>query len=269
MCRTELHVSACVTFPFAVFAWSCLLSSFTQWPQGEGPGAGKVDASSGTSAAVVVPTTDHDSIATIHRLKIRLFFDRNPALWLLQVESQFFIQRIMSKRSHFHHVVLALQPDIAVQILHLLLHPADSPYTWLKEDQAHVHLRSTAYPGTTFWWRAWRPKAPAPTSLSYQPVGDTPVNSVFLKELFVQRLRQQCHLVLETSRDSDLEHFAHQADRIMEVMPPPVHAVQEPTQMWLPYEFSYVWKTWEDEKSVLSACSHLVVRWFLQSTFLT
>ena len=68
------------------------------------------------AAAQSDPAPRPETVSTVN-LKIPPFYIQDPALWFLQVESQFITQRVTSERSRFHHVVGALQPEMAMQMI--------------------------------------------------------------------------------------------------------------------------------------------------------
>ncbi|KAL3199502.1 hypothetical protein MRX96_013828 [Rhipicephalus microplus] len=62
------------------------------------------------------------------------FWPADPALWFIQVESQFAARRITADLTKYHYVVRSLPPTIASEIRDLLLAPpAENAYATLKE----------------------------------------------------------------------------------------------------------------------------------------
>ena len=182
------------------------------------------------AAAQSDPAPRPETVSTVN-LKIPPFYIQDPALWFLQVESQFITQRVTSERSRFHHVVGALQPEMAMQIRDLLLNPpSDHPYTHLKEALVQ-RTSASAQHRINQLLSAEELGDQKPSNLLrrlQQLAGDTPVDSQFLKELFMKRLPDQCRVVLAASRESDIQQLSLLADRVMEVMPPHVRAVTVP-----------------------------------------
>ncbi|KAG0440760.1 hypothetical protein HPB47_016187, partial [Ixodes persulcatus] len=50
------------------------------------------------------------------QLRLPPFWTADPQIWFAQVESQFTTWRITSQVQRFHHIIVALPPDIAAEI---------------------------------------------------------------------------------------------------------------------------------------------------------
>lgn len=187
------------------------------------------------------PETDASSEA-VSAVTIRLppYWERNPAVWFLQVESQFQLSRITSQQRQFHHVVGALPSTAAEEVVDIITsfrnNPPARPYDQLK---AALLERTAASERTRIQ-----------QLLSAEELGDrrpsqllrrmtqllgtsaTTMDTAVLRELFLQRLPSQVQMVLATATAMDLTSLAALADKVMEVATPnlPVASISTPTQ---------------------------------------
>lgn len=80
----------------------------------------------------------------IHAVSIKLpeFWTKMPAIWFLQVESQFSTRNIVSEETKFHHVVQSLPQDVAASVYDILTQQSQTPYTNLKKALIDRHSMS-------------------------------------------------------------------------------------------------------------------------------
>ncbi|KAL3188780.1 hypothetical protein MRX96_022278 [Rhipicephalus microplus] len=84
-----------------------------------------MDSTSTTDAPPTVSSVDG---------KLPPFWTVDPALWFIQVESQFAVRRITADLTKYHYVVSSLPPAIASEIRDLLLAPpVENAHATLKE----------------------------------------------------------------------------------------------------------------------------------------
>ncbi len=70
----------------------------------------------------------------------------NMDMWLVVVESQFVTRGITQELTKFHYVVIALTPDLADRLWHIICNPpSEKPYIALRE--AHCVVRPPALHG--------------------------------------------------------------------------------------------------------------------------
>lgn len=164
-------------------------------------------------------------------VKLPPFWTADPELWFLQVESQFAARRITADQPKYHHVVSSLPPATASEIRDLLLAPpAENAYNTLKqtlirrvtpsEPQRLQQLLREADLGDR-----------TPSQLlrhMQQLLGSTAVglDSLLLREIFLQRLPTSVRMVLTSTGEKDLSKMAEVADALMAVATPSVGAVQ-------------------------------------------
>lgn len=164
--------------------------------------------------------------------KLPPFWTADPALWFVQVESQFAARRITADLTKYHYVVSSLPPAIASEIRDLLFAPpAENAYATLKEtvirrvtpsepQRLQQLLRGTELGDRT------------PSQLlrhMQQLLGETTTteDGALLRELFLQKLPSSVRIVVAASEQKDLTAMAELADRLVAIIPTaPVAAVQ-------------------------------------------
>lgn len=182
-----------------------------------------MDSTSTTDATPTVSAVDG---------KLPPFWTADPALWFIQVESQFAARRITADLTKYHYVVSSLPPAIASEIRDLLLAPpVENAYATLKEtlvrritpsepQRLQQLLRGTELGDRT------------PSQLlrhMQQLLGETSttIDGVLLRELFLQKLPSGVRMVIAASEHKDLTAAAELADKLVAMTPPtPMAAVQ-------------------------------------------
>ncbi|XP_065295292.1 uncharacterized protein [Dermacentor albipictus] len=169
-------------------------------------------------------TTEQQDVSAVS-IRLPPYWDRNPAVWFLQAESQFILSGVRTEQRKYRLVVLALSPTAAEEVADLLSGPASAtPYSDLKA----VLLERT----TT------SQRARMQQLLSAEDLGDrrpsqllrrmrqlmsdntTVSDDGLLRELFMQRLPVNVQMVLATATVMDLNSLASLADKVMEVVTP-------------------------------------------------
>ncbi|CAN7988330.1 unnamed protein product [Ixodes hexagonus] len=167
--------------------------------------------------------------APVPAVAVRLppYWDRNPRLWFLQVESQFHLAHIISQERKYHHVVSALSPTAADEVYDVLSSPsATNPYDQLKA----ALLQRTEASERTRWQQLLSAEELGdrrPTQLvrrMTQLLGERAnvIDDVLLRELFLQRLPQNVQMVLAAAAPLNLAGLAGLADAVMEVSSPTI-----------------------------------------------
>lgn len=177
-------------------------------------------------------TPQSTDIPTLSSVDVKLppFWTADPALWFIQVESQFAARRITADATKYHYVVSSLPPSIASEIRDLLLSPpADKVYEALKatlirrvtpsKSQRLQRLLHDASLGDR-----------TPSQLlrhMQQLLGDKVdgLDSLLLREIFLQKIPPNVRMVLTASNEDDLAKLAELADKIIAVAPTSVVAV--------------------------------------------
>ena len=159
------------------------------------------------------------------QLKLPPFWPKDPALWFAQIKAQFTTCGITVLRIKFNYVVSSLSSEYATEVWDLLFNPpAEQPYEILKrelmnctsvsEQQRLQQLLTTEEHGdcklSQVLWRIQQ----------LLGVKAATMDTTFLRELFLQRLPANVHMVLIPSAgDLNLEQLAQLADWIMETSP--------------------------------------------------
>ncbi|XP_065290474.1 uncharacterized protein [Dermacentor albipictus] len=171
-------------------------------------------------------TTEQQDVSAVS-IRLPPYWDRNPAVWFLQAESQFILSGVRTEQRKYHLVVSALSPAAAEEVADLLSGPPPAtPYSDLKA----VLLERT----TT------SQRARMQQLLSAEDLGDRRPSQLLrrmrqlmsdntavsddrlLRELFMQRLPVNVQMVLATATVMDLNSLASLADKVMEVVTPAV-----------------------------------------------
>ncbi|XP_065300900.2 uncharacterized protein [Dermacentor albipictus] len=170
-------------------------------------------------------TTEQQDVSAVS-IRLPPYWDRNPAVWFLQAESQFILSGVRTEERKYHLVVSALSPT-AAEVADLLSGPPPAtPYSDLK---AALLERTTT-----------SQRARMQQLLSAEDLGDRRPSQLLrrmrqlmsdntavsddrlLRELFMQRLPVNVQMVLATATVMDLNSLASLADKVMEVVTPAV-----------------------------------------------
>ncbi|KAL3225163.1 hypothetical protein MRX96_049335 [Rhipicephalus microplus] len=182
-----------------------------------------MDSTSTTDAPPTVSSVDG---------KLPPFWTADPALWFIQVESQFTVRRITTDLTKYHYVVSSLPPAISSEIRDLLLAPpVENAYATLKEtlirrvtpsepQRLQQLLRGTELGDRT------------PSQLlrhMQQLLGGTSntIGWSTAPRTFLQKLPSGVRMVIAASEHKDLTAAAELADKLVAMTPPtPMAAVQ-------------------------------------------
>ncbi|KAH6928797.1 hypothetical protein HPB50_019529 [Hyalomma asiaticum] len=143
-----------------------------------------------------------------------------PQLNKPNVEAQSFLYRIASETTRYYHAASVVPPDVASELSDVLSNLSDStPYQHLKTKALErfmplerVRLRQLLAEG------ALATDAPPNYCAKCDRHGEHKVSnhSPFLRELFLQSLRQPIRLVLAAAGDVSLDRLAELADKVHE-----------------------------------------------------
>ncbi|XP_071477952.1 uncharacterized protein [Diadema antillarum] len=145
----------------------------------------------------------------------------DPIVWFGQAEAQFATPNITSDQTKHHHIVSALQPEIAVEVRDLIINPpVEKPYATLK---AELIKRTTASEQRRVQLllsdEELGDKKPSQLLRRMrQLLGERHLEEGIFKELFLQRLPPNVRVVLAASVDAvSVDALSNLADRIMDV----------------------------------------------------
>ena len=161
---------------------------------------------------------DDDSISAIH-LKLPPYWNADPTIWFIQVESMFRTRGVRGQSAKYEHVVSSLSPEIAMEIRDVLVNPPDS--------NQYDHLKTALLSRTQ-----QSQKQQLQQLLTAEHLGDrkpsqllrrmqqlmgpsSEDSSKILRELFLQRLPTQVQAIIASSpSDLSLAAIAAMADKI-------------------------------------------------------
>ena len=159
------------------------------------------------------------------QIKLLPFWPKDPVLWFAQVEAQFLTRGITVSKTKFDYVVSCPAPEYATEV-RVLEPPAEQPYGTLKAHRATENSRAALHRGAT------------PSQMlrrTQELLGDMAprMDAVLLRELFLQRLPANVHIVLTPSTgDLSIDQLAQLVDRILEASVPSIspNSTQQMTQ---------------------------------------
>lgn len=186
------------------------------------PGEKDVNAQSSSDADPPPPPPPAVAQQYISRVAVRAppFWKENPALWFRQLESQFFMNGIVSSETKFHIAVAALDTEIINQVSDVVMHPptANLMYESLKsrlqerfaesEERRFKKMLNKIEMGDKKPSRLWR---------EMRELAGAGIRDDFLLSLWLQRLPAQIQAILSTA-DGDVTRLLTMADRIHEVV---------------------------------------------------
>lgn len=158
----------------------------------------------------------------INRVAVRAppFWKENPALWFVQLESQFHTNGITASETKYHVAVAALDTSVINQVSDVVMRPpaANLMYETLKrrlqerfaesEECRFRKLLSNLELGDKKPSHLWR---------EMRELAADRVEDAFLRSLWLQRLPAQIQAILSTD-DGDVARLLTMADRICEVL---------------------------------------------------
>ena len=196
------------------------------------------ESQAGRNAGGIQAQPQTPTVSTV-TLKLPPFWPADPHVWFAQVEAQFDTRNITSQKTKYHHVISSLSPDIASEVRDIInTPPANNQYKALKETliertTASQQLRlQQLLQGEQLGDR----KLSQMLRRMVQLLGDqaSENTSVFLKELFLQRLPSNIRMIIaSTPGNNTIQNLATLANKIVEVTgitpaPPPINTVSDP-----------------------------------------
>ncbi|XP_055920305.1 uncharacterized protein LOC129951950 [Eupeodes corollae] len=109
---------------------------------GNGNGSGSTTTVTTTTTTAPTVTPAGSGIVNAISIKLPEFWKKMPAIWFIQVESQFSTRNIFTEQTKFHYVVQALPQDVAASVYDILVQSSNSPYTDLKKALIDRHSMS-------------------------------------------------------------------------------------------------------------------------------
>nr|XP_037270629.1 LOW QUALITY PROTEIN: uncharacterized protein LOC119162275 [Rhipicephalus microplus] len=190
-----------------------------------------------------MPKTDPSS-EVISTVPCRLppYWERNPAVWFLQVESQFHLSRTTSQQRRLRHVVGALPSTVAETVVDCLV-SQNSPRRQYDQLKAAIPERTAASESTRIQQllsaEELRDRSPSQflrRMTHLRGTSATTMDTAVLRELFLQRLPYHVQMVFAPATAMILTSLTALADEVMEVATTslPVASISTPTQSTSP-----------------------------------
>ena len=176
-------------------------------------------AAPASSPGDTATATDHTDVSAVS-LKLPPFWAADAEVWFAQAEATFLLRGITREDTKFQYVVGALEPQIAVEVRDLIVHPPTSlPYSTLKQELTsrtsqteHKRLQQLLTEEDL------GDRKPSQFLRRMQQLkGTTNIDDSLLRELFLQRMPSQVRAILATTpTTTSLEATAKMADSILE-----------------------------------------------------
>lgn len=157
-------------------------------------------------------------IQQVTEVKMQSFYETEPELWFIVVESQFAARKITNEKTRFSHVVANLNCTTASQVKELLKTPfAEGHYDKLKEQLISIYAETASEKFRKLISNAEiGDKKPSQFLHYMKSLADNSVTNDFIKKMWIQRLPAASRAVLSASKD-DLDDLAKMADSMWEV----------------------------------------------------
>lgn len=146
------------------------------------------------------------------------FWDNDPELWFLQVESQFVIANITADTTKFHSVVANLDAKLLAYVKDIIIKPpTENAYTSLKKRiLAQFTQSETVRFKQLIQEIQLGDRRPSQLLVHMRNLAAGKVQNDLLKSLWLQRLPVNIQQILSTCKD-ELDDLATIADKIYEV----------------------------------------------------
>lgn len=157
-------------------------------------------------------------IQQVTEVKMQAFYESEPELWFIVVESQFAARKITNEKTRYSHVVANLNCATASQVKDLLKTPfAEGHYEKLKQKLISIYAETASEKFRKLISNADIGDKKPSQFLSYmKSLADNSITDDFIKKLWIQRLPAASRAVLSASKDN-LDDLAKMADSMWEV----------------------------------------------------
>ncbi|KAB0803738.1 hypothetical protein PPYR_00708 [Photinus pyralis] len=144
--------------------------------------------------------------ANIARVSIKIppFWQQNPQLWFVQVESQFITHKITSDNTKYHHVLASIESEVLERISDFVLTPPGSnKYEQLKDKLCREFTDSQERQIKTLLNEfQLGDKKSSQLLREMKELAKGKVEDDFLKTMFLKHLPTQARSILSVSTDS-------------------------------------------------------------------
>lgn len=150
-------------------------------------------------------------------IKSQPFYESDPELWFITVESQFAARKITADKTMYNHVVANLNFKAANEVKSLLKEPyVEGKYYALKKALIDAFATSaTERIKQLLSNEELGDRKPSLLLSKMQQLAENAVSDEFIKSLWIQRLPETARQILSASNDT-LENLAKMADRVWE-----------------------------------------------------
>lgn len=163
-------------------------------------------------------TQSQSHIQQVTEVKMQAFYESEPELWFIVVESQFAARKITNEKTRYSHVVANLNCTTASQVKDLLKTPfAEGHYEKLKQTLISIYAETASEKFRKLISNAdIGDKKPSQFLHYMKSLADNSIQDDFIKKLWIQRLPAASRAVLSASKDN-LDDLAKMADSMWEV----------------------------------------------------
>lgn len=161
--------------------------------------------------------------------KLPSFWSDKPAVWFSQAEAQFTINKITSEKTRYQYVVAQLDTRVAAEVEDVLTGPVENQiYTFLKNELiSRLSLSEDRRVRKLIQDEEMGDRTPSQflRYLRSLATNSAAISEPLLKQLWLQRLPHTASAILTSQPALDLSALAALADKIVEVAPAPVPAI--------------------------------------------
>lgn len=157
-------------------------------------------------------------VLQISEVKMQAFYETDPALWFIIIESQFAARKITNEKTKFLHVVANLNCGTATQVKDVISTPyVEGHYERLKNALINAYAESGIEKFRKLISNTdMGDKKPSQFLHYMKSLADNSISDDFIRKLWIQRLPPTARAVLSASNDT-LENLEKMADCMWEV----------------------------------------------------
>lgn len=171
-----------------------------------------------------MPDTN-DANAEVNRVAIKIppFWQKNPARWFSQTESQFAIANITQDDTKFHHIVANLDASIAEEVGDIIdSPPQEGKYDALKKEViARLSTSTEQRIRRLLEGEEMGDRRPSQFLRHLRGLAGAAASDAILRSLWISRLPNHAQAILVMDDDVALDKVAQKADKIVETLRPP------------------------------------------------
>lgn len=165
----------------------------------------------------IIQNTNHCTKNRI--LKLPDFWINDPVLWFIQVEAIFFKNNLTDSEGKFNNVISVLPPEVISSVREILLSPSNNSYDVLKSAiLKKTTLSDTKRVQQLLSQTSFQTEQPSQILCHMKQLLDrfAPLDSLLIRELFLQRLPPDIRLILAANKHADVAELAEIADSLVD-----------------------------------------------------